>query len=89
VRKREHGDAPPSIAGSRESLGPPLIRSTAPALGTVASGRLGVHLRNCLTEARHRLSPGYPKSVMPQTFGSTLTKTQLADLVAFIAAGSK
>jgi len=26
---------------------------------------------------------------MPQNFGTTLTKTQLADLVAFITAGGK
>jgi cytochrome c551/c552 len=29
--------------------------------------------------------PGFPTNVMPTTFGASLTKTQLADLVAFLA----
>jgi hypothetical protein len=35
------------------------------------------------------VSPGFPKGVMPATFGSTLSKKQLSDLVAFIVAGQK
>jgi cytochrome c oxidase subunit II len=31
------------------------------------------------------IQPGYPKDVMPQNFGQTLTKTQLDALVAFLA----
>ena len=31
------------------------------------------------------IAPGYPPSVMPQTFASSLTKKQLADLVALLA----
>ncbi len=33
------------------------------------------------------IAKGYPKGVMPGTFGQSLSKTQLADLVAFITGG--
>ena len=31
------------------------------------------------------IQPGYPKDVMPPTFGQSLTKSQLDALVAFLA----
>jgi hypothetical protein len=30
------------------------------------------------------ISPGYPKGVMPQTFATQLSKTQLVDLIVFV-----
>jgi mono/diheme cytochrome c family protein len=75
-------------AGSSGSVGPDL--DSAPALDAKKDNMpLPAFIRESIVSPNTYISPGYPKSVMPQTFGSTLTKTQLADLVAFIAAGSK
>jgi len=75
-------------AGSSATVGPDL--DTAPALDAKKDNMpLPAFIRESIVSPNTYISPGYPKSVMPQTFGSTLTKTQLADLVAFIAAGSK
>jgi len=35
------------------------------------------------------IQPGYPKNTMPQTFGQSLTKSQLDALVAFLAESAK
>ncbi|HEY3541597.1 MAG TPA: hypothetical protein VGK79_03560 [Gaiellaceae bacterium] len=35
------------------------------------------------------IAKGFTKGLMPTTFGSTLSKTQLSDLVAFILSGTK
>jgi mono/diheme cytochrome c family protein len=75
-------------AGSSGSVGPNL--DTAPALDAKKDNMpLPAFVRDSILSPNTYISPGYPKGVMPQTFGSTLTKTQLADLVAFIAAGSE
>jgi hypothetical protein len=34
------------------------------------------------------IAKGYSKGIMPATFGSSLSKTQLNDLVAFILSGT-
>jgi len=34
------------------------------------------------------IAKGYPKGVMPATFGKSLSSTQLNDLVAFILSGT-
>jgi mono/diheme cytochrome c family protein len=74
-------------AGSTGSVGPNL--DSAPALDAKKDNMPPpAFIRESIVSPNTYISPGYPKSVMPQTFGSTLTKTQLADLVAFIAAGS-
>ena len=75
-------------AGSSATIGPDL--DTTPALDATKNNvQLAAFIRESIVNPNAYIAPGYPKSVMPQTFGSTLTKTQLADLVAFIAAGSK
>ena len=75
-------------AGSSGTVGPNL--DTAPALDAKKDNMpLPAFIRESIVSPNTYISPGYPKSVMPQNFGSTLTKTQLAELVAFIAAGSK
>ena len=39
--------------------------------------QLAAFIRESIVNPNAYIAPGYPKSVMPQTFGSTLTKTQL------------
>jgi mono/diheme cytochrome c family protein len=75
-------------AGSTGTIGPDL--DTTPALDAKKNNmQLAAFIRESIVNPNAYISPGYPKSVMPQNFGSTLTKTQLASLVAFIAAHSK
>jgi len=75
-------------AGSSATIGPDL--DTKPALDAKKNNmQLAAFIRESIVNPNAYIAPGYAKGVMPQTFGSTLTKTQLADLVAFIAAGSK
>jgi mono/diheme cytochrome c family protein len=75
-------------AGSSATIGPDL--DTKPALDAKKSNmQLAAFIRESIVNPNAYIASGYAKGVMPQTFGSTLTKTQLDDLVAFIAAGSK
>jgi mono/diheme cytochrome c family protein len=75
-------------ARSSGTIGPDL--DTKPALDAKKNNvQLAAFIRESIVKPNAYIAPGYPKGVMPQNFGSTLTKTQLADLVAFIAAGSK
>jgi hypothetical protein len=40
-----------------------------------------------ITDPDAYIAKGYSKGIMPTTFGSSLSKTQLNDLVAFIVSG--
>ena len=75
-------------AGTSATVGPDL--DTKPALDAKKDNmQLGAFVRESIVSPNAYISSGYPKGVMPQNFGTTLTKTQLADLVAFITAGGK
>jgi cytochrome c2 len=75
-------------AGSTGTIGPDL--DTTPAKdATKTHTPLATFIHESIVSPNAYISPGYPKGVMPQNFGTTLSKTQLAQLVAFIAAGSK
>ena len=75
-------------AGTSATVGPDL--DTKPALDAKkANMQLAAFVRESIVSPNAYISSGYPKGVMPQNFGTTLTKTQLADLVAFITAGGK
>jgi cytochrome c1 len=75
-------------AGTSATIGPDL--DTKPALDAKKDNlQLAAFLRESIVSPNAYISSGYPKGVMPQNFGTTLTKTQLADLVAFITAGGK
>ncbi len=73
-------------AGTSATIGPDL--DTKPALDAKkAKQPLAAFIEESIVKPDAYISPGYPKGVMPKTFGTQLTKTQLAELVAFIAAG--
>lgn len=73
-------------AGSSATIGPDL--DTKPALDAKkAKQPLAAFIEESIVKPNAYISPGYPKGVMPTTFGTQLTKRQLADLVAFIVAG--
>lgn len=80
-----HAYAP---AGASGAVGPDL--DTAPQTDAkTANMALAAFLRQSIVEPNAYVAPGYPKSVMPQTYARQLSKTQLADLVAFLAQGAK
>ena len=74
-------------AGSSATIGPDL--DTKPALDAKKSNmQLAAFIQESIVNPNAYIASGYAKGVMPQTF-DTLTKTQLDDLVSFIAAGSQ
>jgi mono/diheme cytochrome c family protein len=73
-------------AGSTATIGPDL--DAKPAVDAKKNHMsLAAFVRESIVKPNAYISPGYPKGVMPQTFGTQLSKAQLADLVAFITAG--
>ena len=46
-------------------------------------------LRQSIVDPNAFIASGYPKGVMPSNFGQQLSKTELADLVAFLQSGEK
>jgi cytochrome c551/c552 len=74
-------------AGSSGTVGPDL--DTTPAKDAQKAGMpLDAFLKQSITDPNAFISPGFPKGVMPDTFGSSLSATQLADLVAFLGSQS-
>ena len=69
-------------AGSTGAVGPDLDKLSESA--AKANQPLAQFTETSITDPNAYVAPGYPKGVMPPTFGSSLSKTQLADLVAFL-----
>jgi cytochrome c2 len=73
-------------AGTSGTVGPDL--DTAPAADAKTAGMaLAAFVDQSIVQPDAFIAKGFPKGVMPGTFGSTLSKTQLADLVAFLTGG--
>jgi mono/diheme cytochrome c family protein len=71
-----HAFAP---AGSTAVTGPPLdSRSTLPPS----------YLEQAIVDPDAVITPGYPPARMPAEYGLSLSRQQLADLIAFIRAGA-
>jgi mono/diheme cytochrome c family protein len=70
-------------AGASGTVGPDL--DTAPAADAKSANMtLAAFLKQSIVDPNAFIAKGYPKGVMPATFGTSLTSTQLADLVAFL-----
>ncbi len=75
-------------AGTSGAVGPNL--GSAPAADAkTANMDLAAFVEQSIVSPNAFVSPGYPSGVMPQTYGKQLSKSQLADLVAFIVQGAK
>lgn len=73
-------------AGATGTIGPDL--DTAPTQDATKAGTpLADFLRQSIVDPNAYVPSGYAKGVMPATFGSSLSKSQLADLVAFLQSG--
>ncbi len=74
-----------TAAGSTGKIGPDL--DTKPSVDAKKENMaLAAFVRESIVKPNAYISPGYPKGVMPQTFGKQLSKRQLADLAAFVTA---
>lgn len=75
-------------AGATGTIGPNL--DTAPAKDAKATKMpLTQFIRTSIVDPNAYISPGFPKGVMPTTFGTSIKKAQLDALVAFVASGAK
>jgi cytochrome c551/c552 len=76
-------------AGSTGTIGPNL--DTAPAQDAKADGNmaLAAFIKESIVNPDAYIAKGFNKGLMPTTFGGSLSKTQLNDLVAFILSGQK
>jgi mono/diheme cytochrome c family protein len=70
-------------AGTKANVGPDLDQ--LPDYAARANEPLDEFTRGSITNPPPSyVPPGYPRNVMPTTFGQTLSEKQLADLVAFL-----
>jgi len=74
-------------AGATGTVGPNL--DTAPTSDAKADGNMDLtaFVKQSIEDPDAYIAKGYTKGIMPTTFGSSLSATQLNDLVAFIVAG--
>jgi mono/diheme cytochrome c family protein len=70
-------------AGATGTIGPDLDKLAADAQ-TANRGSVEQYVRESIVTPSAYVVPHYPAGVMPTSFGTTLTKTQLDDLVAFL-----
>lgn len=73
-------------AGASGKVGPDL--DTAPAVDAKkAKMALDAFVRESIVSPNAFITPGFPKNIMPKTFGQTLSKTKIDALVSFIVSG--
>ena len=75
-------------AGSSGTIGPNL--DSAPASDAKADNNMDLSsfVKESIEDPDAYIAKGYSKGIMPTNFGSKLSSTDLADLVAFIVSGS-
>jgi mono/diheme cytochrome c family protein len=70
-------------AGSTAKVGPDLDKLAADAK-KANRGSLPSYVTESIEDPNAYVVPGYSQGIMPSNFGQSLTKTQIADLVAFL-----
>jgi mono/diheme cytochrome c family protein len=73
-------------AGTKGTVGPNLDDLAASAQ-KANRGTLEQFTRESIVDPGAYVAPGYPNGVMPPNFGTSLTKKQIDDLVAFLVQG--
>ena len=76
-----------TAAGATGKVGPDLDK--LPAEAKQANQPLSSFIQTSITDPNAYIQPGYPKNVMPQTFGKALSKQQLDSLVNYLISSSK
>jgi mono/diheme cytochrome c family protein len=75
-------------AGTKASVGPDLDTQLA-AEAKKAGEALADFTKTSIVSPNAYVSPGFQPGIMPQTYGTSLTPKQIADLVAFLTQGQK
>jgi len=75
-------------AGATGKVGPDLDTTVSVDAKTDKMA-LAAFVQQSIVQPDAYIAKGFSKGVMPGTFGTSLSKTQLADLVAFIVSGAK
>ena len=73
-------------AGSSGTIGPDLDK-LAESAKTANRGSLTEFAHESIVDPNAYVAPGFAKGIMPPNFGTSLSKKQLADLVAFVTQG--
>jgi cytochrome c oxidase subunit II len=76
-----------AAAGASATTGPDLDK--LPTYAQQANQPLDAFVRTSITDPNAYVQKGYPKNVMPQTFGKALSKQQLDALVQYLISSSK
>jgi cytochrome c oxidase subunit II len=76
-----------AAAGTTAKIGPDLDKLASYA--QQAHQPLEAFVRTSIVNPNAYIQPGYPKGVMPQTFGTSLSKQQLDALVTYLVGGKK
>jgi cytochrome c oxidase subunit 2 len=76
-----------TAAGTTGKVGPDLDKLTAEA--KQAGQPLDSFVRTSIVDPNAYIQPGYPKNVMPQTFGKALSTQQLGALVTYLTTSGK
>ena len=76
-------------AGATGTVGPDLDKAPAQDAKADHNMALAAFVKESIVKPDAYIAKGYSKGIMPSTFGSSLSTTQLNDLVAFIVSGSK
>ncbi|HEY5100059.1 MAG TPA: cytochrome c oxidase subunit II [Gaiellaceae bacterium] len=76
-----------TAAKATGKVGPDLDK--LPAYAQQAKQPLASFVRTSITDPNAYIQPGYPKNVMPQTFGKAIPKQQLDALVTYLINSSK
>ncbi len=76
-----------TAAGASGKIGPDLDKLSQYA--QQAKQPLSSFISTSITDPNAYIQPGYPKNVMPQTFGKALSKQQLGALVNYLISSSK
>jgi mono/diheme cytochrome c family protein len=74
-------------AGSTGKAGPALTKAAMTLHAKSAKQSLAVYLRASVVAPNAYVAKGQKKGIMPATYGKSLSKKQLDDLVAFLAKG--
>ena len=76
-----------TAAGATATTGPDLGK--LPTYAKTAGKPLADFIRQSIVDPNAYVEKGYPKSVMPQTFGKALSKQELDSLVQYLISSSK
>ena len=76
-----------TAAGAKGTIGPDLDK--LPALAQKAGKPLEAFIRESIVDPNAYIEPGFQKNVMPQTFGTALSKQELDSLVQYLISSTK